>query len=525
MNETGSAPATPAGASAATLAGAPTATPAVEMIGITKRFPGVIANQDVHLVVHRGQIHALLGENGAGKSTLMNVLAGLYLPEAGQIRINGHPVTINSPKEAFAQGIAMVHQHFKLVRNQTVAENVILGLDEPRFHLDMEQVGRRIREVGQQYNMDVDPDAFIWQLSVGEQQRVEILKALYRGAEILILDEPTAVLTPQEAIALGNTMRRMVEEGKTIIFISHKLDEVTRFADRVTVLRKGRVVAEEPVTPETSTSHLARLMVGREVVFRIEKEPVEPGQVRLEVEELEALNEKRLPALRQVSFQIRAGEILGIAGVAGNGQKELAEVITGLRRATGGHFRLNGQDLTNAHPRRIIDAGIAHIPESRIYTGSVGGMTVMENIALKHYTRTPGPFLDKRRLIELSRRLVKEFNVDTPGITTRAGSLSGGNLQKLILARELSLNPQLIVAAYPTQGLDVGATEAIRNRLLEQQKEGVAVLLISEDLDELFSLSDRIAVMFDGRIMGIVDARSATREEIGLMMTGKKAPA
>ncbi len=491
------------------------------MIGITKRFPGVIANQDVNLVVHKGEIHALLGENGAGKSTLMNVLAGLYLPEAGQIRINGRQVTINSPKEAFGLGIAMVHQHFKLVMNQTVAENVILGLDEPRFILDMKAIGKRIREVGEQYNMDVDPDAFIWQLSVGEQQRIEILKALYRGAEILILDEPTAVLTPQEAIALGNTMRRMVAEGKTIIFISHKLDEVTRFADRVTVLRKGQVVAEEKVTPQTSTSHLAQLMVGREVVFRIEKELVEPGPVRLRVEGLEALNEKRLPALRSVSFEIRSGEILGIAGVAGNGQKELAEVLTGLRKATGGHFYLNGQELTNAHPRRIIEAGIAHIPESRVYTGSVGGMSIMENIALKHYIDNPGIFLDRKRMVEMSRNLVEAFNVDTPGIYTSAGSLSGGNLQKLILARELTLNPQLIVAAHPTQGLDVGAAEAVRKRLLEQQKEGVAVLLISEDLDELFSLSDRIAVMFDGRIMGIVDARTATREEIGLMMTGK----
>jgi general nucleoside transport system ATP-binding protein len=496
-------------------------TPAVEMLNITKRFPGVIANRDATLIVHKGEIHALLGENGAGKSTLMNVLAGLYVPDAGEVRIHGQPVVIRSPRDGFELGISMVHQHFKLVMNQTVAENVILGLSEPRFHLNMDQVKEQIETIGRQYDIHVDPEAYIWQLSVGEQQRVEILKALYRGADILILDEPTAVLTPQEADALGQILKKIVGEGKTIIFISHKLDEVIRFADEVTVLRKGEVVATERVTVKTSTSHLAELMVGRSVVFRIQKEPASIGGVCLNVENLSALNEKRLPALRQMSLQIHSGEIFGIAGVAGNGQKELAEVITGLRHATDGSIRLKGKDLTNAHPKTIIDAGIAHIPESRIHTGSVGAMSVTDNIALKHYRAASGPFLDRSRLRRMSRELVEAFNVSTPGIDTRAGTLSGGNLQKLILARELTTNPTLIIAAHPTQGLDVGASEAVRNRLLEQQQQGVAVLLISEDLDELFSLSDRIGVIYEGRLMGIVDARKATREEIGLMMTGK----
>ncbi len=518
---------------------------------ITKRFPGVLANDRVDLTIRKGEVHALLGENGAGKSTLMNVLVGLYLPEQGRVCIHGRPVHIDSPKTAFDLGIAMVHQHFKLVMNHTVAENIILGLDDPycapssrsrrtppsrggrpaeqgRFRplrLDMKRVQRRISEVSEQYDLFVDPEAFIWQLSVGEQQRIEILKALYRGADILILDEPTAVLTPQEADALGQTMQRMVQEGKTIIFISHKLDEVTRFADRVTVLRQGRVIATEDVTGETSAAHLAELMVGRAVIFRVDKEEQEFGEICLEVEGISCLNDKRLPALQDVSLQIRSGEILGIAGVAGNGQKELAELLTGLRRATGGRVRLLGWELTNRSPRAIIDAGIAHIPESRIHVGSVGSMNVADNIALKHYRDRPGPFLDRGGLDKMSTELVAEFNVDTPGITTNAGALSGGNLQKLILARELTTNPKLIIAAHPTQGLDVGATEAVRNRLLEQQAAGVAVLLISEDLDELFSLADRIAVLNGGRVMGVVEARAATREQIGLMMAGRTGTA
>lgn len=496
---------------------------AVQMVQITKRFPGVIANQNASLSVQKGEIHALLGENGAGKSTLMNVLAGLYLPEEGSIEIHGQRVTIHSPREAFDLGIAMVHQHFKLVANQSVAENVILGLDEPGFHLDMESVRRRIREVGDRYELHVDADALIWQLSVGEQQRIEILKALYRGADILILDEPTAVLTPPEADALGETMKRMVSEGKTIIFISHKLDEVIRFADRVTVLRKGEVVASAVVDESTSTGHLAQLMVGREVVFRVEKETQEVGGPILEVEGIECLNDKRLRALHNVSFHVCRGEVLGVAGVAGNGQKELAEVLTGLRHATAGHIRLGSVELTNAHPRRIIESGIAHIPESRIHTGSVGSMSVTDNVALKHYRNSDGPFLNRSGMEELTRNLVDEFNVDTPGITTPAGTLSGGNLQKLILARELTGGPRFIIAAHPTQGLDVGATEAVRNRLLAQQQEGAAILLISEDLDELFSLSDRIMVLYEGRVMGIVDGQKTTREEVGLLMTGEEA--
>lgn len=497
--------------------------PAVEMLHITKRFPGVVANRDATLIVQRGEIHALLGENGAGKSTLMNVLSGLYMAEEGEIRIHGRPVRIGSPKDAFALGIAMVHQHFKLVMNQTVAENIILGLSEPRFHLNMQSVRARIRSLGEQYEMEVDPDAYIWQLSVGEQQRVEILKALYRGAELLILDEPTAVLTPQEADALGQTMQRIVGEGKTIIFISHKLREVTQFAHQVTVLRKGEVVATEPVTPQTPTEHLAELMVGRSVVFRVSKEEAQVGGVCLSVQGIHALNDKRLPALQGVTFDVHRGEIFGIAGVAGNGQKELAEVLTGLRPATQGDFYLEGKRLTNAHPRQIIEAGIAYVPEDRIHVGSVGNMSVTDNVALKHYRAPRGPVLRRGLLRALSQRLVRLFNVDTPSVETHAGKLSGGNLQKLILARELTIDPVLVIAAHPTQGLDVGASESVRNRILEQQQEGVATLLISEDLDELFSLSDRIGVLFEGRLMGILPSQATTREEIGLLMTGKVA--
>jgi ABC-type uncharacterized transport system ATPase subunit len=512
--------------------------PAVQMHGIVKRFPGVVANDQVNLEVRTGEIHALLGENGAGKSTLMNVLCGLYRPDAGEIYLsssggNGHlqRVEINSPRDAIELGIGMVHQHFMLVPTQTVAENVILGLKRPRFVLHMHQVEREIVDLSRQYRLPVDPTAFIWQLSVGEQQRVEILKLLYRGADVLILDEPTAVLTPQESEELGQTLRRMADEGKAVIFITHKLDEVTSFADRVTVLRAGKNAATLH-SADTSKAELARLMVGREVLFRLDKEESERGQVVLSLRNLEALNDKGLPALRRLSLEIRGGEILGIAGVAGNGQRELAEVITGLRPASGGQVLVRGQDLVNCSPRQFIRAGVSHIPGDRLGMGLVGNLPVSDNLIMKGYRRAPlssGPFLVQNAISEFARRLIQVFQIATPSPATPVRMLSGGNLQKTILAREITAGEDLsqgqaalLVAVHPTRGLDVGATESVRRTLMEQRARGAAILLISEDLDELLAISDRIAVIYEGEIMGIVDAADANVEHLGLMMAGER---
>jgi len=507
--------------------------PAVEMRGIVKRFPGVLANDHVDLVVQPGEIHALLGENGAGKSTLMNVLAGLYRPDAGEIRVRGRLVDIRSPRDATNLGIGMVHQHFMLVEPQTVAENIILGLPRPRFRLNMPRLEAEIQELSQHYNMEVDPGAYIWQLSVGEQQRVEILKMLYRGAEILILDEPTAVLTPQEAEELGGTLRQMVDEGKTVIFITHKLDEVMAFADEVSVLRQGRNVALLN-TAHTSKQELANEMVGREVVFRIDrsdyavKEGIEREQARLVIDKLSALNDKGLPALNEVSLTVNRYEILGIAGVAGNGQRELAEVITGLRSATGGSVRVRARDITNRPPRRAIDLGLSHVPEDRMHTGLVANMAVSDNLVLKAYRQPPLSrlgFLIKKAIVGFASRLVKEYEIATPSLETPIKGLSGGNLQKALLAREITAGGDLMVAVHPTRGLDIGATEWVQRKLLDQRRKGAAILLISEDLDELLSVSDRIAVMYEGRIMGIVDAEEADVAQLGLWMAGATEPA
>ena len=509
---------------------------AVEMRGIVKRFPGVVANDHVDLAIRCGEIHALLGENGAGKSTLMNVLCGLYRPDEGEIflALEGgkgmRKVDIGSPGDAFDLGIGMVHQHFMLVQPQTVSENTILGLHRPRFILNMDRVEQEILELSRQYRMQVDPSAYIWQLSVGEQQRVEILKLLYRGADVLILDEPTAVLTPQESEELGHTLRRMAEEGKAIIFISHKLDEVTSFADRVTVLRGGKNVATMPIG-DTNKAELARLMVGREVLFRIDKEPITPGPVVLKAQQVEALNDKGLLALRSVSLDIRSGEILGVAGVAGNGQHELAEVVTGLRKATGGTIKVRDQDMTNASPRRFIQSGVCHIPGDRLGMGLAGNLPVSDNLIMKAYRHEPiasGPFLNRRPIVAFARRLIRAFQISTPSQATPARMLSGGNQQKAILAREITAGEELaqdeatvLVAVHPTRGLDVGATEAVRRTLLEQRSQGAGILLISEDLDELLALSDRIAVMSEGKIMGIVPAAGADVGQLGLMMAGE----
>jgi len=497
---------------------------AVEMQDIVIRFPGVLANDHVNLNLKRGEIHALLGENGAGKSTLMNALAGLYKPVSGTIKVNGEIVDFNSPKDAIAKGIGMVHQHFMLVPTQTVTENILLGLDEPKFFMDLPKYDQKIRDLQDKFGLRVDPTAKIWQLSVGEQQRVEILKTLYRGAEILIMDEPTAVLAPQEIDDLMNTMRSMTEQGKSIIFISHKLNEVTAVADRLTVLRKGIATAEGISVEGLTGEKLAELMVGRKVIFRVEKKEQEPGDVVLDVRNVSAQNNKGVPALNNLSLSVRQGEILGIAGVAGNGQSELAEVITGLR-ACEGSILINGEDVANREPGMAIARGVAHIPEDRTGVGSAPNMTITENTIMKNHRIAP---IGNRWSINFTeannhaRGLKDAYDILAPSVRTMARKLSGGNLQKVILAREITTQPDLMVAMQPTRGLDVGAIESIQRLLLAQREEGTAILLISEELEELLSLSDRIAVLHEGEVMGIVDADKADVKEIGLMMTGTK---
>ncbi len=499
-------------------------TPILEMRGITKHFPGVVANDRADLELYPGEVSALLGENGAGKSTLMNVLVGLYRPDEGEIYVRGQRVEIHSPRDAAALGIGMVHQNFMLVPTMTVAENIILGLTDLPFVPHIDKIARRIREISQRYNLEVDPNAYIWQLSVGEQQRVEILKLLYRGAEILILDEPTAVLTPQESHELGRIIKRMTAEGKSAIFITHKMEEVMEFSQWVRVMQAGKVVAVKQ-TAETNPQELARLMVGRDVLFRLEKNACALGEVTLELRDVHADNDKGLPALRGVSFSICCGEILGIAGVAGNGQRELAEVVTGLRKVTQGKVLINGNDRTNRSPLEIIQSGVSHIPADRIGMGVVGDMAVADNIAMKGYRQEPLTkygILHPRRILELARRMIEAFRIATPSPQTHIKFLSGGNIQKAILAREIDACAGLLVAVYPSRGLDVGATEAVRRRLLEQRDAGRAVLLISEDLEELLTIADRIAVMFEGRVMGIVPADTTDIETLGLMMAGAR---
>ena len=497
--------------------------PILRMAGITKRFPGVLANDHVDLELYEGEVLALLGENGAGKSTLMNVLNGLYRADEGAIRLRGQRVTIESPRDAYDLGIGMVHQNFMLVDTMTVAENVVLGLRGLSFQLDLRGVKRRLQELGTEYGLRVDPDAYIWQLSVGEQQRVEILKLLYRDVDILILDEPTAVLTPQEVDDLVEVLRRVVRGGKAAIFITHKMREVMMFADRVTVLRDGKNVATRFIA-DTSPDELARLMVGREVLFRVDKTACDAGDPVLELSDVRALNDKGLPALRDISLTVHAGEIVGIAGVAGNGQRELAEVITGLRGARAGEVYVDNKCLTNCPPLRAIKAGVGHVPEDRIEMGLIGDMSVAENLLLKAYRNSElsrGPVLSPEKMSRFATELIDRFEIVTPGPGTHVKFLSGGNLQKTILARELTACGGLLVAVHPTRGLDVGATETVRKQLLEARDAGTAVLLISEDLDELLEIADRIAVMFEGEIIDVVPAEQADVEEIGLMMAGQ----
>ncbi len=497
-------------------------TPVLTMRGITKRFPGVLANDHVDLDLYPGEVLALLGENGAGKSTLMNVLVGLYRPNEGQITVRGEEVEINSPRDASDLGIGMVHQNFMLIPKMTVAENIVLGLQDLPFRPDMDEIGDRITTLSRHYNLDVDPEAYVWQLGVGEQQRVEILKLIYRDADILILDEPTAVLTPQEAEELGRVLEVMQQEGKSTIFITHKMEEVMAFSDRVCVLRDGKVEAVKR-TADTNPQELARLMVGREVLFRLDKHEKDTGDVTLELRDVTADNDKGLPALRGVSLAVRQGEILGIAGVAGNGQQELAEVVTGLRSTTGGTIVINAEDRTTCSPLEIIKAGVSHIPADRMGVGAVGEMAVSDNIAMKGYRSPPlgiRGLLRRQKILDFARSMIEVFSIATPSPLTRVKFLSGGNIQKTILAREIDACNGLLVAVYPSRGLDVGATEAVRRRLLEQRDASKAVLLISEDLEELMSVADRIAVMFEGQVIGVLPADQADRETLGLMMAG-----
>ncbi|MHB0887002.1 MAG: ABC transporter ATP-binding protein [Bacillota bacterium] len=499
-------------------------TDTVEMRGITKRFPGVLANDRVDFTVRAGQVHALLGENGAGKSTLMSVLTGLYRPDEGEISVDGRRAVLRSPGDAIALGIGMVHQHFRLVRPFTVAENVVLGDRSLGFVYRRREIQRKIEELSSRYGLRVDPAAKVWQLSVGEQQRVEILKALYRGARILILDEPTAVLTPQEARELYRTLRRMADQGQAVVFITHKLEEVMDAADVITVLRDGRNVATVP-KDGTNPRELARLMVGRELSPEKPKEAGECGGTVLDLRGVHVQNDKGLPALRDVSLTVRAGEIVGVAGVAGNGQRELAEAVTGLRRVQKGKVLIAGADLTNRSPREIIDAGVSHVPEDRLGMGLVPGLGVHDNVILKDYrlaAMSSGPLLKPRAIHARATELVERFEVKVAGLDSPVRLLSGGNLQKLLLAREISARPKLIVAMLPTRGLDVGATAAIHRMLLAQRASGAAILFASEDLDEILRLSDRVAVICDGRIMGEMPAEGADVEEIGLLMAGAK---
>ncbi len=505
----------------------PDSAPAFELRHITKRFPGVLASDNVSFSAEKGEIHALLGENGAGKSTLMNVLTGLYHPDEGEIFIDGRRMRFNSPGDAIAAGVGMVHQHFMLVPVQTVAENIILGLRGISFVLDNDKINAEVTRISAQYGLPIDPQAKIWQLSVGEQQRVEIIKMLYRGAQILILDEPTAVLTPQETEGFFKTLKEMTDEGKTIVFISHKLDEVISIADRITVLRHGANVATVPAAGMTKPE-LASLMVGRQVLFHIDKPITKPGEPRLVLEQVNALDNKGLPALVDLSLAVRSGEIVGVAGVAGNGQRELAEVICGMRETTGGQIEVGADEVADAAPIVVIEAGVAYVPEDRGAVGSAPNLSVAENMALKSYRRPPiggRLFMNRKTMRDRAVELIKRFDISTPGPDTPARKLSGGNLQKVILAREISSNPQVIIAAYPTRGLDIGATENVRNILVDERNGGVAILLISEDLDEVFALSDRIAVLYEGEIVGILPRAEADRERVGLMMAGEPVAA
>jgi ABC-type uncharacterized transport system ATPase subunit len=494
----------------------------LEMRGIRKVFPGTVANDDVNLDVRAGEVHALLGENGAGKSTLMNILYGLYKHDGGEILLRGKPIDFGSARDAIQSGIGMVHQHFMLIPVMTVAENIVLGI-EPHQGILLDERGaeKRVRELSEQYSLAVEPGAPVSEITVGQQQRVEILKALYRGADILILDEPTAVLTPQEADELFGIIRQLKADGKSIIFISHKLNEVLAIADRITVLRRGRVIETVPTEGATEES-LARAMVGRDVLLRVEKSPAKPGDVLLSVRDLQVVDDRGIEKVRGMTFDVRAGEIVGIAGVDGNGQTELIDAITGLRKHESGTISVAGRELAHVDARDMLDAGVGHIPEDRQRRGLVLEFSIAENIALHDYAKEPDAkwgWLFPRRMVASAGRLIKEFDVRGGGPLTRAGALSGGNQQKLVAAREISRDPKVLIAAQPTRGVDVGAIEYLHRRLVAERDEGRAILLVSLELDEIISLSDRILVIYEGQIVG-EHAGEVSEQEIGLEMLG-----
>jgi len=490
---------------------------------VTKRFPGVLANDDVSVELRPGRILALLGENGAGKSTLVNVLFGMYRPDGGEIIIKDEVVDLRGPDDAISRGIGMVHQHFQLVPPMRVVENIVLGAEPTKLGLvDLDEARVRVVELSERYGLEVDPDALVEDLPVGMQQRVEILKALYRNADVLILDEPTGVLTPQEADHLLGVLRGLTESGVGIVFITHKLREVLAIADDIVVLRAGRVVGATTPTQATETG-LAEMMVGRSVVLRVEKTVAQPGDVVLQVEDLKVDDDRGHLAVDGVNLQVRSGEILGVAGVEGNGQRELVEAITGLRHTSAGEITINGESLTNSSTRQVAQAGVGHIPEDREKHGIVAVYSLAENSVLNRYYRQPfsNRGIMRREVIhEHAEAVVDEFDVRTPNVTVSVSSLSGGNKQKLIVGREFSEDIELLVAAQPTRGIDIGAIEFIHRRIVEQRDNGAAVLLVSAELDEILSLADRIAVLYDGKLMGVLEASLANRESVGLLMAG-----
>jgi general nucleoside transport system ATP-binding protein len=498
--------------------------PVLQLTGITKSFPGVLANDHMNLTLNEGEILALLGENGAGKTTLMNILYGLYQPDEGEIAVRGQKITVHSPTDAINAGIGMVHQHFMLIPVFTVTENIMLGDEavKPGGFLDRPKAAARIREISEKYSLEVDPDAYVSDLPVGVQQRVEIIKLLYREADILIFDEPTAVLTPQEANELFVIMRNLTKQGKSIIFITHKLREVLEVADRIEVIRRGQVVGS--TTPkDADRNSLASMMVGREVKLEVEKKVCHPGEDVLQVKNLTVIDEQNQVMVDGISFQVRAGEVLGVAGVQGNGQTELVEAVTGLRNPLSGEINLLGKDITQMDVRKITELGSAHVPEDRQRDGLVLSFPVSDNLVLCTYYKEPfakGVTLQQQTIVTNAEKLIKEFDIRTPGPFISVGSLSGGNQQKVIIARELSRDIKFLVASQPTRGLDVGSIEYIHNRIIQKRDEGCAVLLVSPELDEIMELSDQIAVMYRGKITAIVPAEQATKEYIGLLMAG-----